>query len=141
MPLLSPSSPSAPSNLKPSHVYKMMLEKMFEAMLCLVPTVDTSSNYQNGMSRDTARIMAALIVQEKIDRLASDSDEEVALMLREAIEQIKRDATKARKHVKSTPANGLNTRNSVKTQENTVTVTCLAFFVVLVTCQVLLFLY
>ena len=59
----------------------MMLEKMFEAMLCLVPTVDTSSNYQNGMSRDTARIMAALIVQEKIDRLASDSDEEVALML------------------------------------------------------------
>ena len=106
-----------------------MLEKQFEAMFCLVPTVDTSSNYQNGMPRDTARIMAALIVQEKIDMLASDSDEEVALMLREAIEQIKREATKARKHVKSTPANGLNTRNSVKTQENTVTVTCLAFFV------------
>jgi ERCC4-type nuclease len=118
-----------------------MLEKQFEALLCLVPTVDPSSKYQNGMPRDKARIMAALIVQEKIDMLASDSDEEVALMLREAIEQIKRDATKARKHVKSTPANGLNTRNSVKTQENTVTVTCLAFFVVLVTCQVLLFLY
>jgi hypothetical protein len=105
-------------------------------MFCLVPTVDLSSNYQNGMPRDTASRMAALIAQEKNVRLASDSDEEVALMLREAIEQIKREATKARKDVKSTPANGQNTRNSVKTQEHTVTVTCLAFFVVLVTCQV-----
>jgi hypothetical protein len=141
MPLLSPSSPSAPSNLKPSYVYKKLLEKQFEALFCLVPTVDTSSNYQNGMPRDKASRMAALIVQEKIDKLASDSDEEVALMLREAIEQIKREATQARMDVKSTPANVQNTRNSVKTQENTVTVTCLAFFVVLVTCQVLLFLY
>jgi cytochrome c556 len=105
-----------------------MLEKQFEAMFCLVPTVDTSSNYQNGMPRDKARIMAALIVQEKIVKFASDSDEEVALMLREAIEQFKREATKARQDVKSTPANVQNTRNSVKTLENTVTVTCLAFY-------------
>ena len=128
MPLLSPSSPSAPSNLKPSYVYKKMLEKQFEALFCLVPTVGPSSNYQNGMPRDKARIMAALIVQEKIVKFASDSDEEVALMLREEIEQIQREATKARKDVKSTPANRQNTRNSVKTLENTVTVTCLAFY-------------
>ncbi len=128
MPLPSPSSPSAPSNLKPSHVYKTMLEKQFEAMFCLVPTVDPSSKHQNGMPRDKARRMAALIVQEKIVKFASDSDEEVALMLREAIEQFKREATKARQDVKSKPANVQNTRNSVKTLENTVTVTCLAFY-------------
>ena len=82
------------------------------------------------MDRETARRMAALIVQEKIDMLAPDSDEEVALMLREAIEQIKQGAKQAHEVAKSTP-NVLNTRNSVKTQEHTVT--CLAFFVVLVT--------
>ncbi len=48
-------------------------------MFCLVPTVDQSSNYQNGMPRDTASRMAALIVKEKIVRLASDSDEEIII--------------------------------------------------------------
>lgn len=128
--LLSPQSSSAPSNLKPSAVNKKMLEKQFEAILCLAPTIDQSFNYQRGMDRETARRMAALIVQEKIDMLAPDSDEEVALMLREAIEQIKQGAKQAHEVAKSTP-NVLNTRNSVKTQEHTVT--CLAFFVVLVT--------
>jgi hypothetical protein len=127
--LLSPQSSSAPSNLKPSAVNKKMLEKQFEAILCLAPTIDQSFNYQRGMDRETARRMAALIVQEKIDMLAPDSDEEVALMLREAIEQIKQGAKQAHEVAKSTP-NVLNTRNSVKTQH---TVTCLAFFVVLVT--------
>ena len=75
MPLLSPSSPSAPSNLKPSHVYKMMLEKMFEAMLCLVPTVDTSSNYQNGMARDTASLST-----KKLGSLSNRSSSSVDLM-------------------------------------------------------------
>ena len=130
MSLLSPPSSSVPSNLKPSAVYKKMLEKQFEAILCLAPTIDQSFNYQNGMDRETARIMAALIVQEKIDRLASDSDDEVALMLREAIDQIIQGARQAREVAKSTP-NVLNTRNSVKTQEHTVP--CLAFFVLLVT--------
>jgi hypothetical protein len=62
--------------------------------------------------------------------LASDSDEEIALMLKEAIEQNKQGAKQAREDAKSTP-NVPNTRNSVKIQEHMVT--CLAFFVVLVT--------
>ena len=134
MPLLSPPSSSASSKLEPSIVYKKALEKQLEAILCLSPTIDRSGNYQSAMDRDTAGRMAALIVQEKIDRLASDSDEEVALMLRAAIEQIKQEAKQARDAAKATTANGQNTRNSVKHQEHTVR--CLAFFVKLATCQV-----
>lgn len=130
MSLLCPASSSAPSNLKPPAVYKKMLQKQFQAILCLAPTIDQSSNYQSGMDRETAERMAASIVEENIVRLASDSDEEIALMLKEAIEQIKQGAKQAREDAKSTP-NVPNTRNSVKIQEHMVT--CLAFFVVLVT--------
>jgi hypothetical protein len=115
------SSEAAEAPIKPYAIHQKMAVKQIEALLRLAPCIDQSSTFQRGMDEKTAKKMAELIVQEKIDRMDKDSDEDVAVMLQNSIEQFTQEAKRAHSNAKSIPIpGGLSTRNAVKTQAHTV---------------------
>lgn len=69
--------------------HQLIYETQIKAFLLLVPC-NGMTGFKRGVDEETAEKLVQCIIAEKCAKLASDSDEEVSLMFRSAIEEVKK---------------------------------------------------